>query len=186
MTRRTREYRAIEKHYGDQTAERSGVPLIRHIDHGLAILAAIGASARARRAFCLHPLVQANEDLAASYPRLGTLTDDPRVLALALEYRHVANATLSTRPITSAADIPLSPLGEVNDMLIADKVQNRADFEAHHEGTHPRSTELARYFRLWLERLGVDEARYAELAVSGREGAAGPRTGRRRRVRRAR
>src|SRR5947207_8364991 len=98
----SREYRAIARYYGRRTAERSGVPLIRHIDHGLAILNAIGASQRARRAFCLHPLVQADADLAAAYPRLATLTDDPRVIVLALEYRSIANATLSTRRIAKA------------------------------------------------------------------------------------
>lgn len=160
----TREYRAIAAHYGTRTAKRSGVPLIRHIDHGLAILRHLAASERARRAFCLHPLVQADADLAASFPRLAELTDDLQVLALALEYRHIANATLSTRAIANAADIPLSPLADVNAMLVADKVQNRADFLRHHRDTHPRAAELDRYFRLWLERLGVGEDRYAELA----------------------
>lgn len=158
------EYRAIEAHYRGRTAARSGEPLIRHIDQGLRILRAIAATDRAMRAYCIHPLVQADADLLASYPRLDELTDDPRVLALAIEYRHIANATLSTRAIATASEIPLSPLSEVNDMLVADKVQNRADFILHHRGTHPRSAELDRYFQLWLERLGIDEARYEELA----------------------
>lgn len=159
----TREYRAIAAAYADRTARRSGVPLIQHIDEGLAILDAIGATAAAQRAYCLHPLLQADAELAANIDRVAELTDDPRVLALAMEYRHIANATLSTRAIASAADIPLSPLFEVNAMLVADKVQNRKDFIAHHRGTHPRSDALDRYFALWLERLGISEARYAEL-----------------------
>jgi (p)ppGpp synthase/HD superfamily hydrolase len=156
------EYSAIARHYGDRTARRSGVPLIRHIDHGLAILAALGSTDRAMRAFCIHPLVQDDETLGAAV--LTELTSDVHVMALAIEYRSVANAALSTRPLASAADIRLSPLAEVNDMLIADKVQNRADFLRHHAATHPRSTELDRYFRLWLERLGIDESWYATLA----------------------
>jgi hypothetical protein len=47
-------------------------------------------------------------------------------------------------------------------MLIADKVQNRKDFELYHEATHPRSKELAMYFRLWLEKLGVSEENYQQ------------------------
>ncbi|MBA3539577.1 MAG: hypothetical protein H0T79_08095 [Deltaproteobacteria bacterium] len=159
----TREYDAVATSYGTRTARRSGVLLIRHIDDGLAILGRIGATERAMRAFCLHPLIQADADLAASYAHIAELTDDPQVLVLALEYRHIANATLSTRMIASAEDIPLSPLREVNDMLIADKVQNRADFLRHHRATHARAAILDRYFRLWLERLGIDEARYAAL-----------------------
>jgi hypothetical protein len=136
---------------------------MRHIDHGLAILRHIGASDLAQRAYCLHPLVQADSDLAANISRLRDLTDDVEVIALALEYRNIANSTLSTRMITGASEIPLSPLPEVNAMLVADKVQNRADFLRHHRETHARADELDRYFRLWLERLGIDEPRYAAL-----------------------
>jgi hypothetical protein len=157
----TVEYRAIAAHYGGNRAKRSRVPFMHHIDEGLAVLAAIGAGERAMRAFCLHPLVQADADLAATYPRISELTADPQVLTLALEYRNIANATLSHRPISGAADIPLSPLGEVNQMLVADKIQNRKDFILHHRATHPRRLELDRYFRLWLERLGIDEDAFA-------------------------
>lgn len=159
------EYRCIAEHYGARTARRSGVLLMRHIDQGLAILEAIGASEAAMRAFCLHPLLQADADLAANYPRVGELTEDPHVIALVMEYRHIANATLSTRAIARAEEIPLSPLAEVNEMLVADKVQNRRDFLQHHAATHARAAELTRYFELWLERLGVDGKRYEELVA---------------------
>lgn len=160
----TREYRAIAAHYRALSAQRPGAPLMRHIDQGLAILRHIEASDRAQRAFCLHPLVQADADLAANIARLSDFTDDIQVIEIALEYRSIANATLSTRMITGAAEIPLSPLPDVNAMLVADKVQNRADFVRYHRDTHPRAEELDRYFRLWLERLGISEERYAELA----------------------
>ena len=155
----SREYAAIEAHYGDRRAARSDVLLMHHIDEGLQVLATRGASPRAMRAFCLHPLVQEDAALAASYPHLGSLTDDPSVLALALEYRNIANAPLSTRAISSAAEIPLSPLAEVNEMLVADKLQNWKDFVLHHRATHARSAELDRYFARWHERLGVTEER---------------------------
>lgn len=164
--RESREYLAIAAFYGERRALRSQVPLLVHIDEGLAILASIGASEAAMRAFCLHPIVQADADLADNATWLRDLTDDVHVMALVFEYRNIANATLSHRAIASADDIPLSPLVEVNAMLVADKIQNRKDFERHHLGSHPRSAELDRYFRLWLERLGVSEARYAELTSS--------------------
>jgi hypothetical protein len=160
-----REYQAVAALYGAQRAKRSDVPLIQHIDEGLIILGALGASERAKRAYCLHPLLQADADLAQSYARgLAALTDDPSVLALALEYRNIANATLSARVISGPEDIPLSPLEEVNDMLRADKVQNWKDFSLHHRETHARSAELERYFRLWHARLGLTEARVQELS----------------------
>ena len=158
----TSEYLAIERDYTTRTAKRSGVPLMRHIDEGLAVLQRIGAPETAMRAFCLHPLLQADADHAANLAQVTALTA-PGLLALTLEYRRVANATLSMRPIASALDIPLSPMPEVNQMLVADKVQNRKDFLLHHLGRHPRSVVLDRYFQLWLSRLGVTEARFAEL-----------------------
>lgn len=159
------EYIAIERHYDDRCAKRSGVPFIHHIDEGIAVLRKIGASEDALRAFCIHPLLQGDADLTAFAGRLDEVTADRHVLLLAMEYRNIANATLSHRVIESPADIPLSPLREVNDMLIADKVQNRKDFLLHHAKTHARGRELDRYFRLWLERLGVSEGRYEELAL---------------------
>jgi hypothetical protein len=64
--------------------------------------------------------------------------------------------------INSLDDIRLSPLKDVNDMLIADKIQNRKDFELYHLGTHDRSEQLDQYFKNWLEKLEVSEDFYNE------------------------
>ena len=48
-------------------------------------------------------------------------------------------------------------------MLIADKIQNRKDFELYHKETHPRSAELDKYFRNWLQKLNIDESFYQEI-----------------------
>lgn len=77
---------------------------------------------------------------------------------------------LSTRVIASVANIGPSPLDEVNQMRVADNVQNRADFLAHRAASHPRATELARYFELWLLRLAIDETRYQSLVGVSSEG----------------
>jgi hypothetical protein len=161
----TREYAAIQRWYGERTAVRSGIPLIQHVDEGLVILTRIGASDAAARAFCVHPLVQADADLAANAARIGEATEEPYIAMLAIEYRHVANAALSSRALVSPDEISLSPLADVNAMLAADKVQNRKDFLRYHRDTHPRRVELARYFELWLVKLAIDETRYGELAA---------------------
>jgi hypothetical protein len=158
------EYLAIEQEYGQRTAKRSEVPLMHHIDEGLAVLRWNGSSEEAQRAFCLHPLLQEDDALALNFERVRALTT-PHVLALALEYRRVANAALSMRQMASSAEIKLSPMLEVNEMLVADKVQNYKDFLLHHHGRHPRSDDLDLYFRRWLERLGVSEAHLADLLL---------------------
>jgi GNAT superfamily N-acetyltransferase len=156
------EYLAIEEDYGRRTAQRSGVPLMHHIDEGLAVLQRIGAAEETQLAFCLHPLLQEDSAHAANLERVRTLTS-PQVLALALECRRVANAALSPRQMASSAEIELSAVPEVNQLLVADKVQNRKDFILNHRGSHPRSDALDLDFRRWLERLQVNESRFAAL-----------------------
>jgi hypothetical protein len=162
-------YELIRGFYGERRARRSGVLLLQHIDEGLTILDAIGASSDAKDAYCLHPILQSDADLTAAFAPGGALDRvsdlSPRVLVLAMEYRSVANAYLSTRCVTSPDEIRLSPLAEVQQMLVADKIQNRKDFERHHKGIHPRSEILDDYFRRWLARLEITDDRYRELVA---------------------
>lgn len=148
----SREWNMILNHYGERRAERSKVPYINHIIEGVAILRYIEASTQAKAAFCIHPLVQADADLLENFD-LVRKSIGSDVLMLAMEYRSVANEYLSRRMVFSLDEIRLSPLKDVNDMLIADKVQNYKDFILYHHGTHPRSKELHEYFKNWLDRL---------------------------------
>ena len=159
---------AVRKAYGVRRAARSGVLLTAHIDDGLVILDALGARQEALQAFCLHPLVQGDDDLAKAFVEDGALVGvdvAPLALVLAMEYRRCANAHLSHHAKETLAAVSLAPFDDVRLMLIADKVQNRRDFERHHLGTHPRSAELDGYFRRWLGFLDVDEARYQSLVA---------------------
>lgn len=158
------EYQLICEHYGDAVAKRSQVPLINHIDEGLIVLEEIQASREAMLAFCLHPMVQADDDCEDNYERVSEATS-AAVLGLAMEYRSVANEYLSNK-INTGHIIRLSALEEVNDMLIADKVQNRKDFYTYHYDTHLRSPQLAKYFDEWLDALDIDDDHYAELCVA--------------------
>lgn len=173
-------YALIYNLYGQRKAERSQVPYINHIDEGIKILEAIGADLLTQEAFAVHPVFQMDEDLTANWSKAEKL--NPTVVLLAMEYRHVANDFLSGKihrrtkmgwgdPDPDWEYYPvhkpqLSVLPQVNQMLIADKVQNRKDFEIHHKGTHPRSEFLDFYFKLWLEVLGISEEKYQELVES--------------------
>jgi len=160
------EYKAILAFYGTQTDKRSGVKLMNHIDEGLYILEKIGASEYAKRAYCLHPTAQDDNALLGFYfwrkmnPDYVSWNE---VTINVMEYRSVDNEYLSTRNIRSIDEIRLSPLKDVNDMLIADKIQNRKDFELYHLGSNERSLELDSYFKNWFERLNVDEEFYQEI-----------------------
>jgi hypothetical protein len=156
------EYLAIQKFYGNTKAKRSGIPYMNHVDEGIAILRYIGSNVRACQAFCLHPMVQIDEDFKNNYEQLTFVCKSPWVMAIAVEYRNVANAYLSPMGRRNPEDIKLSPIKDVNDMLIADKVQNRKDFEQHKD-KYVNAKELDYYFRAWLERLEISEDTYEEL-----------------------
>lgn len=155
-------YQLIRESYGTRTTERSKVPLINHIDEGLIILNELNAGSGALDAYCLHPLIQHDRDLEAHYRTVVENIDSFTVM-LAMEYRSIANEHLSLSDPTK--EIRLSPLHQVTQMLIADKVQNRKDFELYHKGTHPRSKELDLYFARWLNRLNVSEEFYQHLCL---------------------
>lgn len=162
---------AITDFYGERRAERSQVPLINHIKEGLVILGEIGASEEAKDAFCLHPIFQSDADLANNIQRAREFP--AYVMTLVMEYRLRANAALSDRVIL-VRDTPTwtghlatpGALPEVRDMLIADKVQNYADFLLYHNGTHARSAELHYYFKHWLAQLHITPERFRNLVTT--------------------
>jgi hypothetical protein len=162
-------YELIQGWYGDKTTERSKVPLINHIDEGLKILKYLGAASYVKDAYCIHPIIQSDNDFKNNILMLHPLPS--LALALAVEYRHVANAWLSDKVLTGPykpfwKDEPrLSVIPEVNMMLIADKVQNYKDFCAHHKGKHERSAELETYFQRWFEVLDISDDLYGIFAL---------------------
>lgn len=155
----TKCYSLIKDYYGDKKAKRSGVPYINHIDEGLIVLEDLKAHDCTKAAYCVHPIFQDDDTLRANISHYAGVIHWS-VLALAMEYRNVANRGLNCYQVDNPAKIYLGPLNEVYQMLIADKVQNRKDFLTYHLGTHPGSIELDIYFKNWLRALGVLEAKY--------------------------
>lgn len=145
-------YEIISKFYSDRTAKRSGVRLMNHIDEGLVILWSLQLKTGSYGGWCLHPIVQNNEKIEIPI-RLREAD------IAATIYSHKANAYLCRKEndwIKTVKDLRVL-LGHIPDTikmyLIADKLQNRKDFELYHKGTHERSYELTKYFDLWLEYL---------------------------------
>lgn len=157
---RSVEYRWIAQHYGDQTSYRADIPLIDHIDDGIMILS--NTTLDTLKAFCLHPLFQTDSDLQKNYHQIRPGTSATAVL-FAIEYRRVANAYLSYREISHISEIEVSPIAEVNWMLRADKIQNRASYEEHLRGkliVGSDADRLDRYFQNWFDRLGIMDSEY--------------------------
>lgn len=160
-------YQAIVEYYGDTRAERTGLKYIDHIDEGLVILSLIDAPLEAHEAYCLHPIFQLHkrpEELDI-YKKYADELDEESV-HLAREYKKYANAYLCKRHYESEFDVvKISDDERVNQMLVADKVQNRKDFEVHYESqsdkeTFNRGGDLSQYFKNWLRALGVSEMEY--------------------------
>jgi hypothetical protein len=174
------EYHAIREHYADRFEERSGVPLMQRVEEGLIILGELDASEETMRAFCLHPLFLADDDLVRhGQDFMDRVEADPVVIMLVMEYRSRANAWTSDRIHLWATDaqpnglngLPsgspsAGPIEAVKEMLIADKVQGRKAFIRHDRGKHPRSDEHDVYFDQWFEALGVGRIEYEELCAA--------------------
>lgn len=144
-------YKLIQEKYGDQRAKRSGVPLIYHIDEGGYILNKLNADEITKDAYYLHPLLQSDGDLKETF----YFNESPiplKSLILAMEYRATANSYLSKNLLSAYKS---SPLPEVNQMLIADKIQNYKDFMKYHHDKHEKSKELFKYFHNWFKLLNI-------------------------------
>lgn len=146
------EWYIIKGFYGDRKAERSGVPLMCHIEEGVSILKALGADEITVRAYMLHPVVQSNADVVG-VSGLG------EVYNLAVMYREYANSFLPTKNkkhLMTAEGIR-DTVGVLPDkvalMLYADKIQNQKDFYTYHSKTHPNRELLNTYFNLWIDFL---------------------------------
>lgn len=153
-------YKTIKNLYKGKYAKRSGLPYINHIDEGIKILEHFNAPRNAVNGFILHPIFQGDVDLKYiinSKEELEQLLDrmNPYLIMCVMEYRNKANAYLSKDYETGNPS--LSPIEEVNWMLLADKIQNYKDFLKHqtYEGNNPTMTEdkwnkLDGYFQEWL------------------------------------
>lgn len=148
-----KEYEAIKTYYYGKTSVRGGQPYMKHIDDGLILLDEMKASDVTKKAFCLHPLVQDDADLIMNYPHMKEY--NPDAVLLAMEYRRVANLYLPKRYIKNISEIELSPLPEVNQMLMADKIQNYKDFYLYSAEKMPveQQNRLEEYFYNWFYKL---------------------------------
>jgi hypothetical protein len=169
------EYQAIRSHYADRVAKGSGVLLLQRIDEGLIILSELDATEAAMRAFCLHPLFQADEDLIHhGQDFMNSVDADPFVILLVMEFRSRVNAWPIDKAqrshdwlrMDSGGFPSAGPIEAVKHMLIADKVQHRKHFIRHHRGKHPCSHALDLYFDQWLEALDVGRPEYEELCAA--------------------
>lgn len=156
-------YALIQKHYGDRQPKRAPVWLMNHIDEGLAILEHLGADNRAKETFCLHPLIQNDNDLRHNAFLLENYSLEN--WAGAFEYRSVANEYLASRDISCIDEIRLSPLEFVNEALVADKIQNYKDFMLYHYGSHANSIRLFNYFHNWFDALGLSAKFIVDMLV---------------------
>lgn len=142
-------YRLISEYYSDKVAKRSNVPLMNHIDEGIDILISIGACQDTIDAYCIHPILQSDDDLNKNFS-MDFNGVSSQSLILAMEYRRVANSYLSHGSVDNFVGFTNH---KIKQMLYADKKQNEKDFALYHEGKHERSKELRTYFDTWLNQL---------------------------------
>ena len=168
----TSAYPIIGIAYKGKTAKRSGLPYINHINEGVYIFVRkFGWIEDPISAYCVHPVFQTDKQLKrtiAGEIDISQLTST--AIVMAMEYRRVANAYLSTNKVRTSDEIELSPLPSVNQMLAADKIQNKKDFvsklykTSNRPAYHRACDRYIQYFDSWLSALGVSPDEYEELS----------------------
>lgn len=144
----------IRQYYGTRREARSNRLLTAHIYEGVKLLIYLKAPEYVISAFCIHPLMAAEEDDQESNRLLGWVRRD--VYMLAQEFNQVAYRYRLRMPRPgSISEFKLY----VRTMLLADKTQNLKDFLKYHSGRdglprHPKYEELLDYFADWLTFLG--------------------------------
>lgn len=148
-------YRVIEHYYDNKKAKRSGIYYMNHIDEGLALFSAWFSENSIKDAYCLHPIYQDNIDAVT---KLSFMSDaySKEITKLAHDYAIAANSYLPKKG--SPQDVPTLNY-KLKTMLIADKIQNRKDFELYNQN-HPNYKDLALYFRRWFDILDISEKEY--------------------------
>lgn len=145
-------------------AKTTGIPYINHILEGIIYLWEKTAGDDVIKAFILHPIFQLDSDLNLNYHRFTFDKVSRRALILTMEYRKVANDYL---PVDVGKKEPsLSPIGQVNMMLLADKLQNYKDFLDNKE-LHIRDRGILKtasldvYFNNWLDLFRTVERKFS-------------------------
>lgn len=156
----TREYKIIEDYYKDKY-HSNGVSFMKHIDEGLAIMKWMGTSESAKKSFCLHPIYQSEKsikDFGIKDLSDNKLKLDSNIITNVLEFRRIDNLYTNDMRISSPGDIKISTLDEVNQMLIADKIQNRKEFENYYDGNE----DFSMYLINWFRKLDINENMYRD------------------------
>lgn len=158
---------AIQAAYNGRKARKSGLPYIKHIAEGLALLQQeFNAGWAVQAAWCLHPLYQdpyyLPKMMDPEYVRsIGMPAVDPGVAALVVDYIQHANEYL---PPHVYSRWPVKPKwGWTEVLLKVDKVQNRMDFENQHYAPSEWKSILTLYFDHWFEVLGITPDEYQRL-----------------------
>lgn len=149
------EYKWATEIYGKLVAKRSKLSYAKHVLEGAEILQDRGVGIDVIKAFLIHPYYQ---DGNIFNNPLESTKFSPEAVALAVEYRWVANNSTS-KVFEETGKVALSEYPEINEMLVADKVQNRKDFLEFNEN-HINFKLLDAYFKAWLEVLKIPDNEY--------------------------
>lgn len=159
----TKEWDITRNLLSGQKSRRTNVSYFDHVEEGVKILQELNVPLVIQQAFVIHPLLQGDDALAENLPHVVYF--DPLALVLCMEYRRVANLGTRKNLRDNGWNITLSPMAEVNLMLVADKIQNRKLYETKFPKTDPEYEEIGHYFRVWMDALLIPEYDYQILAA---------------------
>jgi hypothetical protein len=162
----TLEYATSKALLSGQFSKRTKVDYFEHIREGVKILKIIEPAKTPetlaiQQAFCLHPLIQSDEEFQRNYRLLQSFRQE--VVILTMEYRWVANQGIRSIVKNNGWTVKLSCLESVNKMLVSDKIQNRKLFLSNYPKENEDYSDIDTYFKVWLNALGITENEYQRI-----------------------
>ncbi len=96
------------------------------------------------------PLLWSDKDFVNNWK---TITISSNLAFFISEYKNVSKNYNLDRKIQSTSDIVISPITDVNNLLLSTAIVNYNNYENHYKLTHPRASLFGEYYKNWLVRL---------------------------------
>ena len=156
-------FRLVYSHYGESISAATNKRFIDAIFEGIRIGEYLEYSRDAIDAFCLIDIVYPDYNLKYHRPKLSRL--DPKIVLIAMEYRHIAKSHADMCGVFKP-----SVISEANEVLVMDVVRSKKDFIDNYYGAgdlskNEQEQDQTIYdgFNNRLKALGISQKEYDKL-----------------------
>lgn len=142
------EYNYMKDLFSTSVSKRTKDLSTNPMEEGLAILNILESNHITKKAYCIHQLFHNDESLERSWDGNRFPNCDIKSMLLAMEFRTLYKSKPNRNGI-----IKLSPIKEVNEMMLAYKMQQYKNFEINGRGQTDNDELVESSFKNWIKQL---------------------------------